>query len=200
MKRLFLALCLTLGILAATAIPSQAALPPDVSGDRFYTGHVCVGSTLNQTTYPVGAMAQAWNVAVSDAGNLLALDYSTNCAADGYTPSRRMVIGTYNNPADLSCFELTNGNRVAVGNAFLWTDGPGMYINIGRPNCVSTPTRRKHVVSAAIGRLLGLRHLTSDGWNSRVMNNTAWSFDNVPTADQTSADRVWEIYAGEYDG
>lgn len=198
MKRFITMLVLALGLLLAVPTAASAALPPDVSGDKFWTGHVCVGSTLNQTTYPVGAMAQAWNVAVSDAGNLFALDYSTDCAADGYTPSRRMVIGTYSNPSDTSCFQLTNGNRVASGNAFLWTDGPGMYINTGRPNCVDGIERRKHVVSAAIGRLIGLRHLTSDGWNSRVMNNTAWSFDNVPTADVSSANQVWAIYFGEY--
>lgn len=200
MKRLFAALVVALGILVGVAAPASAALPPDVSGDKFWTGHVCVGSTLNQTTYPVGAMAQAWNLAISDAGNLVALDFETDCAAAGYTPSRRMVIGTYNNPSIESCFYLTNGNRVAVNGMFLWEDGPGIYINVGRPNCIDSANRRKHVVSAAIGRLLGLTHLTSAGWNSRVMNNTAWSFDNVPTPDATSADRVWEIYAGEYGG
>ena len=77
---------------------------------------------------------------------------------------------------------------------------PAVYINIGQLRCVSSQARRDHQVASAIGGLLGLQGFDSPAWNSRVMNETDFSLDNVPLPDVYSSQRVREIYSGMYGG
>jgi hypothetical protein len=210
MRRIVVAAVAVLATLVIGASTASAALAPlsDMNRAKYSNGVICVGSTLNAASYPVGATAQAWNNAVNPAGPrppgtppTLQLDFSTNCAADGYSASQRMTIGTFSNPNYNGCLYFTNlGRTPAGGDSQLdyWTQGPGVYINDGIPGCVSTGQRRGHQVTAAIGYALGLQLLTSNGWASRVM--CTCSLDTIRSPDSTSAYRVWQIYSGAFGG
>lgn len=175
---------------SATPIPADAANPPF----KFWTPNICIdGSAINGQYYQVAYLAQQWNLRTTT----LALDYSTDCAADGYGPSARMVVGSFNNP-DGGCIAITNGQGTYLNGWYRFTNGPGIYINVGVPGCVSSQARRDHAVSAAIGAILGLKYLNSSSYNSRVMNQTAWSYDNVTVPDQHSANTLDAIYSYAY--
>lgn len=168
---------------------------PMINGKKFATSAICVGSLLNQTTYPAWAAAQQWNVQSGSGG--VRLDGSTSCTTDGYGPSARMVVGTFSNPAE-GCLYFTN-QQTAIYNGYnRWTNGPGVYLNTSSNfgNCVDTLAHREHWLSEGIGYLLGLINFDSSGWNSHVMNGTAYSLDNVPWATPSEGDKVWAIYNG----
>lgn len=200
-SRILFALAL-LGVLwGSSSLPAHAIIEPgpDVSRSAFVNGVICVGSTLNPAYYPVGAIAQQWNVAVNPTrdpnDNIINLDFSTDCAADGYTPSHRMVIGTFNNPNFNGCIVTTNNQSVpADGDSYMnwWTNGPAAYINVGIPGCVSTAFRRSHQVAAAIGTRLGLNIMTSSGWASRVQ--CTCSIDTLRAPSFYDASKVAQIY------
>jgi hypothetical protein len=82
-----------------------------------------------------------------------------------------------------------------------WTNHPVAVVNTNpAANCVDGATRTKHMLSMAIGHLLGLKILNSAGWDSRVMNSTQYSFDNVPFVTPIEGGRLWSIYTGAYGG
>lgn len=184
-----------------TSISAQYALPPDAAGWKFWTPSVCVdaGSGIpddiaSQTYYRVAYLAQQWNLRTS----LLQLDYEADCAAAGYPPSRIMVIGTFKNTTLGACYQQTNRSYTDYTNGmYRWTNSPGMYINL-IPGCVDNQTMRDHMVSAAIGEILGAKLLNSSGYDSRVMNMTAWSRNNVALPDQNTANLLDAIYAYTY--
>lgn len=185
-------------LLVGAAVPASAAesLPSTANGYRFWTGTtLCVdGSAINGSYYQVAYLAQQWNLATS----YIALDYSDDCVADGYPPSRRMVVGTYYNATNKACLYLTNGYVDTVGQFNRWTSGPGVYINTAYTDCVGSQARRDHFVTQAIGYLLGADNFLSAGYNSRVMNNTDWSITNVTRPDQYTSALLTNIYAGLY--
>lgn len=213
MKRIIVVLagfCLALGLLTVATASSQAStavvtstqtaqgscfdyptLPADVSGCRFYTGKtICVdGSGINGAYYRVATIAQAWNIAVGSS-NVFALDYSNDCAADGYPPSRRFVVdGYYGDPAD--CLLLTNQGTTPGPSAFKWwTQGPGVYINFNSVCATAGQTSRDKIVSMAIGYQMGLDFLHSSGWSSRVMYGSG----TVSMPDAASAHTLYLIY------
>jgi hypothetical protein len=183
----------------ATTLP----LPPDANGEMFWSPYICVepgagipDAISDQTYYRLAYLAQQWNLRANGA---IALDYSTDCAADGYPPSRRMVIGLYSSTASV-CNYLKNGQTDYYEGMYRWTNGPAVYINTANAGCVSSQTRRDHIVSASIGYLLGLQNLNSSGYNSRVMNFTTWSWDNVPLPDSNSGLTLIYIYSCKYGG
>jgi hypothetical protein len=182
--------------IAATAVPANASPPsPVANGFKFWSPSICVdGSGINGTYYRVADLAQQWNLKTST----IALNYEDDCAAAGYPPSRRMVVGTYNNPADTNCTLKTNTQSTFYNGFYRWTNGPGIYINVANPYCVGSQTRRDHMVSGSIGYLLGLGWLQSDNYNSRVMNGTEWSRENVGTPDVYSGAMLTDIYNGVY--
>lgn len=189
------ALVVALGVLVGTAVPSHAYIDdPLINGRKFATTAVCVGSTLNQSTYRVGYVAQTINVATED----LALTYSTDCAAAGFTPSKRMVVGTFNNPNHPYCTIFQNQQTAEYNGFQRWTNGPGMYLNTALSDCVGTQTRRDHWVSQMIIWHLGLTTLNSSGWNSHVMNRTDWSEANVGTLHWSEGVKLDEIYRGVF--
>lgn len=166
---------------------------PMINGRKFATSSICVGSTANQTTYPTGAAAQQWNVQSGSGGVLL--DASTSCTTDGYGPSARMVVGTFNNPAE-GCLYFTNLQTSTLNGYERWTNGPGVYLNTADSFCVGTLARRQHWLSEGEGYLLGLINFGSAGWNSHVMNETTYSVDNIHWATGGEGDKVWAIYNG----
>lgn len=195
MKRLLIALLALAGIAVLAPAPASAYIDdPMINGRKFATTAVCVGSTLDQSVYRVGYIAQTVNVATEE----MALDYSTNCAADGYTPSKRMVIGTFSGPGLTSCLVFQNMENSWFNGFYRWTNGPGFYINTALSNCVSTQTRRDHWVSQGMIWILGLNTLNSAGWNSHVMNITAWSRDNVGTLHYSEGIKLDEVYRGTF--
>lgn len=202
MKRFLAALvavsALLTGILVSTTTASAVVDPlpgTTANGYRFWSPSICIdGSAINGDYYQVAYLAQQWNLAAYN----LALDYSDDCAADGYPPSRRAVIGTYYNATNNACLYLTNGAVSTVGQFNRWTAGPGIYINTAYSNCVGGQAHRDHFVTQAIGYLLGAQILNSTGYNSRIMNNTTWSIDNVTRPDVNTAALIVNIYAGIY--
>lgn len=197
MKRFLAVIVAAFALVAGAAVPASAqTLPPDVSGTKFWSYQMCVdGSAINGAYYRVAYIAQQWNI--KTAGNI-ELTYKDDCAAAGYPPSRRFVLGSINNPSAPNCYSITNTHQVLYNGMYRWTDGPGFYLNFGHPSCISSQTRRDHLVSMAIGQALGLSVLNSTGYNSRVMNSTAWSWDNVPLPDSNSAFTLGQIYNGSY--
>lgn len=212
MRRILAAVVTVMVTAVISTAPADArtvALEPlaDMNGAKYINGVICVGSTLDPAYYPVGATAQLWNNAVNPDPETqppgstppIQLDFSTNCANDGYIASHRMTIGTFNNPNYNGCLYFTNlGRTPAGGDSQLdyWTQGPGVYINVGISGCVSTAQRRGHQVTAAIGYALGLQLLTSSGWASRVM--CTCSLDTIRSPDNTSVYRVWQMYTGSF--
>jgi hypothetical protein len=202
--RLLFALALIGVLFGASALPANAAIiepTPDITTNKFINSVICVGSTLDQAYYPTAAIAQQWNVAVNpDYGDpVIQLDASTNCAGDGYTPSHRMTIGTFSNPDYNGCLYFTNQGTVpADGDSYMnwWTQGPGIYINVGISGCVSTAQRRSHQVAAAIGSGLGLRVMTSSGYASRVM--CTCSLDTLRAPTYYDANKGFQIYSGSF--
>ena len=136
-------------------------------------------------------LAQQWNVK----GNV-ALSYHDDCAAAGFPPSRRMVIGISHGGATGSCKTRTNDGTALYQGMLRWTDGPGIYINVDNPACVSGQTRRDHAVSSSIGSLLGLSSLYSSGWASHVMYVPDYSLVGLPTDNEGGLD--YQIYVGSY--
>jgi hypothetical protein len=168
------------------------SFPTEVNGCKFYTKAVCVdGSAINGTYYRVAAIAQQWNIQ----GNV-ELTYQDDCVAAGYTPSRRMVVNTSHGGSAGSCLTWTNTQASVSQGMARWTNGPGAYVNVDNPSCVSGQTRRDHAVSMAIGWLLGASTLNSSGWASRVMYSGNFSLIGTPTA--ADGGNVYQIYVGSY--
>lgn len=194
---LFAGMALTEPAQAATQ-STDTAIPPDVSSPahKFWTPNICIdGSQINGTYYPVAALAQQWNLRAP----ILNLDYSDDCVVDGYTPSTRMVIGSAHGGSGGDCFSVTNtGYYTTLNGWHRWTNVPAAYLNIDNNACVGSQARRSHLVSMAIGWILGLQTLNSTGYNSRVMNQTAYSYDNITAADQNSGNTLEAVYAYAY--
>ena len=64
-----------------------------------------------------------------------------------------------------------------------YTNNPVLWMNYRcLPGYPRGSIQARHVVSAGIGNIMGMGVLNSSGYNSRVMNMTAWSQLNVPIA------------------
>lgn len=199
MKRFLAALvavaALLTGAIGGIAPASATGEPPEVRGTKFWSTSICVdGSGINGAYYRVAYEAQLWNNATTS----IALDYSDDCAADGYPPSRRMVIGGYNNPNDPYCTAYANTESVYYGGMRRWTNGPAIYLNLAQTSCFNSQAKRDHLVGQSIGHILGLTILNSSGYNSRIMNNTAWSMENIVAPDIYSAQLIDNIYYDVY--
>ncbi|MFC0626720.1 hypothetical protein [Kribbella deserti] len=203
MKRVLIAMTAVLaGILGSIAAPAQAfaAHPPDINGYRFWSGNLCIdGSGIDGPYYRVKYIAQLWNLRVGDT-SVLGLNYRDDCAAAGYPPSRRMVIGQYKDSNSAECDLLLNPETAEYDEMLRWTNGPAIYINVANLTCIGSQARRDHEVSSAIGYLLGLQELNSDAYDNRVMSGTWWSMNNVPFPDSISGQRVHQIYSDVYGG
>lgn len=200
MKRLLtglVALLMILGLSAQTAQASEWAL---LSGWRFYTPSVCMA--IGDNGIEAGAIAQKWNVA---SGGELKITASSNCVTAGYPPSRRFTIDTFRDVSSTApCAKVTdhNGNYLdggadgdAVNGWWRYTNNPIAWVNTW---CFSSTTRRRHATSAAIGNVLGLETLNTSVYDSRVVNFTDFSQDNIPYPDARSADLLRRVYLGNF--
>lgn len=180
------------------ATPAQAYIyDPAINGRKFASTAVCVdGSAINGQYWRVAYIAQQWNLKAGT--DVLKLDYEDDCAAAGYPPSRRMVIGTFSNVSEQGCIYLVNQQTSKYNGFDRWTNGPGAYINLAHIDCNNGQNSRDHWVSLAIGWHLGLLAHDSAGWNSRVMNQTDWSIYNVPLPTAAEGQKVREIYLGVF--
>lgn len=203
MRKIFMAAMAAVVMLMVGLVGTQQAsatpIPADANGYKFWSPSICVdGSAINGSYYQVAYLAQQWNLRVNNA-NLLALDYSNDCAADGYPPSRRMVINIYHGgETNSNCSAKVNQEYTTVNGYKRWTNGPGIYINQDNPGCIGNQGRRDKMVSASIGYLLGLSYLNSSGYNSRVMNFTDYSWTYATIPDQNSGNTLAAIYAYAY--
>lgn len=198
MKRVLAAVLAVIATATGLAAPAAAYSPDpaDISGTRFYTYSICVdASAFNATEWPVAAIAQKWNVG-SD--YVLRLQYKNDCAAAGYPPSRRFTIGAL--VSTTSCYDALYADKtLGTGGMYLWTN-LHLRINVASSSCSGTQARRNHAISATIGAALGMRALNSAGWNSRVMNNTAYSWTYVQYPSAMEGERVSELYLNWYGG
>jgi hypothetical protein len=198
MKRLLAALvavtALLAGALVSTAPASAYINDPYINGHKFATTHVCVGTTLLASYYRVGYVAQSINNGTST----LSLDVSSNCAGDGYGPSARMVVGTFQN-ADYPYCTLFTNQQTAVYNGFeRWTNGPGLYLNTAFTACVGSQVRRDHWISQMIAWHLGLTTLDNTNETWRVMNISDSSASTVPLPVQQEMIKLDQIYMGNF--
>lgn len=199
MKKYLITVLAAFAVLLGVASPAAAVEPwqSDMTGIRFWTGAVCVdGSGINGPNYRVAYIAQQWNLKVNHTA--FALNYEDDCAAAGYPPSRRFVVGTYSNPSDIDCLTATNTASSYYNGMYRWTSGPGIYINAALTGCVGSQAYRDHEVSSAIGFAMGLKTLQGNGWDSRVMCSCNRGIIDLP--DPYSAARLRQIYYGTYGG
>lgn len=180
--------------LLTSAVPAQAYIDdPYINGRKFWSPSICVGSTLLQSYYRVGYVAQS----INNGTNQLALDYSTDCAADGYPPSRRMVVGTFQNASYGSCLVFTNQYHDDYNGFWRWTSGPGIYLNTGLSACVGSQVRRDHWISQGIAWHLGLNSIeNNETW--RVMHTSDSSASTVPLPVQQEMIKLDQIYLGNF--
>lgn len=201
---LFLALMGTLFALTAgtshasddsvTVVSAQTNDEPFLNSYKVWSPSVCM--SIGDTGLNAAPLAQGWNNAtVGD----LAITASANCVSAGYPPSRRFTIDAYNGSTSY-CFKVTDKNVgtldagtdvVASGGKWLYVDNPILWIN---RNCWTSIFAQRHFTSAGIGSFLGLAQLNSSGYNSRVVNHTAWSRENVEYADQYSGAVLDRMY------
>ena len=195
-RRLILAVVAVVAVTTASAVPANASCGPVVRNVKFWTDSVCmaIGDTGIEAPY----LAQQWN----NRGGVR-IQAANNCVTAGYPPSRRFTIDTYYEHQG-SCWKILGPNGAspsldAEGNWWRYTNNPVVWVNdYCLPGTVGA-TQRRHNVSAAIGSVMGLSALNSSGYNSRVMNMTAWSQLNVPVADVYSGALLEMVYNGGCD-
>lgn len=194
-KRLVLAVVAVVAMTTASAVPANASCA-GTAGAKFWSHQICMA--VGDTTIEAPYLAQQWNVQGG-----MAIQAANNCVTAGYPASRRFTIETFYEVSNVYWkVRNPNGTQLSPGNGWdaangwwRYTNNPVLWVNIHH---LADSTRR-HNVSAAIGNLLGLAVFNSSGYNSRVMNLTAWSQLNVPTADAISGDIAESIYNGDCD-
>lgn len=208
MKKYIAALIAAIAILVGLSVPANATqesveatvVPTNIlTSYKFWPydpAWVCVANGDNGI--PIAQAAQAWNNASSG----LYLDYSSNCVVDGYTPSTRMTIDTYN-AADGNCVKVTNDSYAVGSDGFRrYTNNPVGWVNTNAAQgCTSTAFRRAHWTSYAIGRIIGLvghRDVNDTTWDSRVMAYRTQ--DTIAWAESYSGSAISGLYQGAYVG
>lgn len=183
-------------MVAATAwgigvTPARAADNPLLRYRRFWDYHLCMA--IGDTGLRAPELAQRWNVVGG-----MEINARGNCVTAGYPPSRRFTIDTYSGSVD-TCWRITSPDGWDFPE-YSWNGNMARYVNnpVLRMNVNCFGAYRDHYVSAGIGSILGLAALNSTGYNSRVMNFTAWSIINVPQADVYSGALMEDLYNGEW--
>lgn len=197
MRKIILSLLAALAVLVAGTLPASAAYP--VHYWRFWSPDICM--TIGDTSLNAGKIAASWNAA---AGGYVSLHSANNCSTS-YPPSRRFTIDTIHDPgaSPMWCVRITdiNGGPLSAfvdgnqgeGSWMLYNNNPRTWINSA---CLYYPEYVNHLVSAAIGAMLGLSVTNSAGYNSRVMNMTLESIYNVPFPEKYSGGLLRTIYTG----
>lgn len=197
MKRILAALvavaALLTGAVVSTAPASAYIDDPYINGRKFASTSICVGSTLLQSYYRVGYVAQS----INNGTNTLALTYSTDCAGAGFPPSRRMVVGTFQNSAE-GCLYFTNQYHDDYNGFWRWTSGPGIYLNTAHSDCIGTQIRRDHWISQGIAWHLGLNSIDDPTQAWRVMSIADSSESTVPLPVQQEMIKLDQIYMGNF--
>jgi hypothetical protein len=186
---------------ASARTVSATEWPATITGYKFWTGSVCMA--VGDTTIDALYIAQLWNNVTP--GTVMGITASNNCVNAGYTPSTRFTIDTYY-ANDGTCGSIKNPDgtpapleRSYYNGIYRYTNNPVVWVNT-YGGCWSNASRRAHVVSMMIGAVMGLKVLNSSGYNARVMNQTSWSYDNVPYPETYSGTVLGNLYAGEYGG
>jgi hypothetical protein len=195
--RLLFALALIGTLLFASALPSRAAVTNDapfLNTFKFWSPSLCMA--IGDTGLNAAVSAQSWNNAT---GGKLAITASNNCVNAGYPPSRRFTIDAYNGSTS-NCTLLTDrngdvfnpaGDATAIGGNWVYNDNPIIWIN---RNCWGSIFSQRHFTTQGIGQVLGLERLNSNSYQYRVMNNTAFSRENVEYADLASGAVLDRLY------
>lgn len=204
-KRMFaglmaLAMLLTSTIITDGSAHAYSAPDPSVYGNvRFWSGNICM--SVGDTSIEAAYNAQVWNNATKN----VSITASNNCVTAGYPPSRRFTITTfYDRQAYCTDVSGVNGRGTdyswdgPVNGWLRYTNNPVVWINRACSGYAIGSTQLRHYVSQGIGLVLGLRVHDSDAWNSRVMNQTLWSAENVPGPNAAEAKIVSDVYGGIY--
>jgi hypothetical protein len=147
---------LAVAVVAAPRSPARA----DLDGWHWAGTSFCISDRTGAGRWPVTTAARRF-----DRGS--ALTVRIGCGR----PAQRIIVEAYHG-ADGRC-----------GLTTIWRDGTGRVVsaevglNTYYPTCLSSPTRRAHVISHELGHALGLAHTTRD---DSVMSTSTWSYDNVP--------------------
>lgn len=181
--------------------PAAYAYPSDMSGVMFTSRRICVEGLNSPTVFPLAEAAQQFNLRSS---GVLLLNYRENCAAAGYSSTQWFrVTAVSGSNGTSNCVTSSSRNHVTYWNGMNHWDRPPIFYtwpdNRGGA-CSDSVNSSAHLYSMAVGLGLGLRTVCGDAWNSRVMNCTDWSFDNVPWATATEGNRIAEIYQNVYGG
>lgn len=200
-RRLLAAVVAVVVLTTASAVPARAATTASlITGDRFWTYQLCMA--VGDTTIELPYLAQQWNIRGG-----MAIQASNNCVDAGYPPSRRFTVDTFYDAASNEMWRIRNpgggilypGTGLACNDAYTmckYTNNPVLLINY--KYLYAGGTQKRHMVSAALGNLLGLATTNSSGYNARVMNFTAWSIQNVGVADVYSGALMEDLYNGMY--
>lgn len=202
MKRIFLALFAALAVLVAGTLPASAVQQP-VTWWRFWSPEICM--KIGDTSLNAGSIAAEWN---QRSGGVLKIVSANNCVTAGYPPSRRFTISTISN-ANMPCAYVANidgyqllpnrdGNNMGGANegTYLYSNNPRAYVNYHSHCSGVYPAYVQHMTSAAVGGILGLAQTNSSGYNSRVMNMTTYSIENVYRPDKNSGALLNRMYSG----
>lgn len=201
MRKILLALIASLAVFVAGALPASAA-PLPVTHWRFYTGDICMA--IGDTNLNAGYIAGKWSAVSGYKVNIRA---ANNCVSLGYPPSRRFTLDTINDPnhwcafvTNINGYQLLpnrdgNDNPNNADTEYLYSNNPRAWVNVN-PNCQYWPDFRAHFASQAVGLLLGLSVTGSAGYNSRVMNNTLYSIENIEWPDNPSGALLGQMYGG----
>lgn len=182
------------GLSVTTATANESSLPAVYNGKKFWSGELCVA--IGDLDAPIAYAAQQVNLKTSE----LAINARNNCVTSGYPPSRRFTVDTAYSPYSSECVLFGNTSTTYSNGFNLWTNNPIAFINTSAAaECWNTTAQRQHYTSQAIVYLLGLQKLNSSGWNSRVMNNTDYSVNNVPWITSNEGLNLTGLYQGHFD-
>lgn len=195
-----LAMLFTSTVITDGAAHAYSSPDPNVYGNtRFWTGNICMA--IGDASIEAAYNAQVWNNATQN----VSITAKNNCASAGYPPSRRFTIDTFYDRSR-GCTEESGVN--GLGTNYSWdgpvngwlryTNNPIVWVNRVCSGHAIGSVQLRHYVSQAIGLALGLRVHDSDGWNSRVMNQTLWSSENVSGPNAAEAKIVSDVYGGIY--
>jgi hypothetical protein len=203
MRRLLLAFLATVAVMVAGTLPAAAA-PLPVTHWRHYTGDICMA--IGDVNLNSGYIAGKWS-AVS--GYKVNIRSANNCVTLGYPPSRRFTLDTISRQYEACAFVTNIDGTMLIPNRdgnlnpnnpssgeYLYSNNPRAWVNT-HSSCAYWPDFRAHFASQAVGLLLGLDKTNSSGYDSRVMNNTQYSINNIEWPDNPSGSLLNFLYSGK---
>lgn len=167
---------LLLLVVLAAAVPSAVQANPT---NRWYlsAGKLCVQDHTSTAGIPVRTATQQWNRNAAVTVVHQSDTPSKDCSRSGYTKSSTADVWM-SDTADGRCINFRirdsySGGRYVLSRAII-------YLNRHNPSCWSTPVRKAHYISQAVGYVIGLATV-SNGGNGTVMTGSSRDVVSWPT-------------------